>query len=214
MKITKSYLQQVIKEELERLGEETTLDEAFYQGGGEVGEPAYDDLQASTKSQYGNSPKGDRSAAAVDAYKQQNKRDRFSLKKTFSGQGNSPESSVLLKLQNLNTTLKKYGELDSNQKQDFSDLLNKIDFTKGTIDGLERPFRALTSGGMPALLKAFQEDPTYQKKSNTSGKYAQAQSMRNAKGLRAVANPGHKSAVPAGQEANLEKIRAARTAGK
>lgn len=63
MKITKEYLRTVIKEELQR------LDEAFYQGGGEAGEAAFDDLQASTKSQYGNAPKGDRSATAAAQYK-------------------------------------------------------------------------------------------------------------------------------------------------
>ena len=70
MKITRDYLKQVIKEELER------LDEAFYTGGGSAGQPAYDDLQATTKSQYGNAPKGDRSAAAAAAYKDAQSSDR------------------------------------------------------------------------------------------------------------------------------------------
>ncbi len=177
MKITKSYLQQVIKEELERLGEElTTLDEAFYQGGGGAGEPAYDDLQASTKSQYGNSPKGDRSAAAVAAYKEKNTRKQATMKDRLFGK--DPEGTLINDLKQLNSLIGTYGQ-EANYMKKLGDIFSKIDASAGTIDGHKRPYEALKSGALKNLKPMFDNVVTQK----TSGKHSAALAQKkSAKG--------------------------------
>lgn len=162
MKITKSYLKQVIKEELEK------MDEAFYQGGGETGEPAPEDLQASTSSKYG-APQGDRSAKAVSAQKTDtralhtpNLRNILKRGKTIqqiadaiSAGDSNAQFELIQKLRTASQNLGNKYRHEDDKKDDRSsylqDILPFVDAQKGTIAGSEKAYQMVMSGGIQNL---------------------------------------------------------------
>lgn len=192
MKITKNYLKQIIKEELEK------FEEAFYQGGGEQGEAAPEDLQASTRSKYG-APEGDRSAQAAQMAKQKtDTRDKSTpnlrdlLKrgpKTMQqiadaiSAGNQDAEFVLiqkLKRANLNLGNQYRHEDDKIQDRSFyiQDMLPFVDTQKGTIAGSEKAYNMVMSGGIANL--GFLKDAIVKKSQN---KYASADAKLKSRGI-------------------------------